>query len=252
MPEKTLSFSPYAYANDNPISMVDRDGRYAVSVHYDITYKTLIGLGYSRERADLIAHYSSTYADHPNAGPMLLDNMGHGVSPSRNPLAYRMSQGIAYDKTANSQEESNSNWHSMMSDAEADAGMTEKDAMNRGLKFGWDNIFDSDSGKDLGKLGQGLHALQDAMGHKGKKTSDHLGFNFSSVKQTLFTDMFGSTRQASNLTKSALIVTDLLQGKKANLKDGDRLNVTGMSGGQLQQVLQLLVKQGFQGNIKTD
>lgn len=59
------------------------------------------------------------------------------MSPSKNPFAYRISQGITYDKTANSQEESNSNWHSLMSNAEADAGMSEKDTMNRGLQFGW-------------------------------------------------------------------------------------------------------------------
>lgn len=62
----------------------------------------------------------------------------------------------------------------MMSDLEADRGMTRKEAMERGLKFGWDNIFAQEEGEDLGKLGQGIHALQDAMAHQGVKTGDHL------------------------------------------------------------------------------
>ncbi|NBA86181.1 hypothetical protein GVN16_10440 [Emticicia sp. CRIBPO] len=64
--------------------------------------------------------------------------------------------------------------------------------------------------------------------------------------------MYSSIQDASNLPKSALIVPDLLQRNPVNLKDGDKLNVTGMSGGQLEQVLNLLVKQCFQGHIKTN
>src|SRR6218665_10227 len=65
MGEKTQNSSSYVYSTNNPVNMIDKDGRYAVSVHYSITYKTLRALGYSKEKADLIAHYSSTYADHP-------------------------------------------------------------------------------------------------------------------------------------------------------------------------------------------
>jgi RHS repeat-associated protein len=251
--EKTLSFSPYAYANDNPISMVDRDGRYAVSVHYDITYQALLNLGYSQKRADLIAHYSSTYADHPNSIPMLADHMGHGISPKDHHLAYRSS--INYSATSESQAEKNSMWHSMMSDAEAENGMSRQAAMNRGLKFGWDNIFAQKDGENLDKLGQGLHALQDAMAHQGVKTGDHLfGSTMSewgTSTKMMWNDMYGSTKEASALTRSALVVSNLLQGKKVDVKDGETLNFRGMSSDQFSQAMKLLVNQGFQGTIKT-
>ncbi|RKF36390.1 hypothetical protein BCY89_27745 [Sphingobacterium siyangense] len=186
--EKTASIAPYTYGNNNPISMVDNDGRYAVSVHYDITYKALIKLGYSKERADLIAHYSSTYADHPPAGASFADFMLHPLETK----THQYRKGIDYSKTADSQLEKNSQWHSRMSDAEADAGMTEQQAVNRGLKFGWDNIFGSDGGKDFGKLGQGIHALQDAIAHRGTKTNDHLGWNLPSLGK-FYNDLYGST-----------------------------------------------------------
>ncbi|RYU91840.1 hypothetical protein [Emticicia agri] len=136
----------------------------------------------------------------------------------------------------------------MMSDAEAEAGMTEKQAMERGLKFGWDNIFAS-KGTDLGKIGQGLHALQDAYAHKGMKTSDHLGWNISSVWQTGFIDMYSSRLQAFNITRSAIVVLDLIQGKDTNIKDGDRLNLTGMSNQQFLYIIKSLRKKGFEGTI---
>ena len=87
----------------------------------------------------------------------------------------------------------------MMSDKEAESGMTREQATARGLKFGWDNIFSSNGGKDLGKFEQGVHILQDAIAHGGMTTHEHLGSNWSSVKQTLFKGMFGSTDDASIL-----------------------------------------------------
>ena len=50
----------------------------------------------------------------------------------------------------------------MMSDEEAANGMTREQATLRGLEFGWNSIFES-SGQDHGKIGQGIHALQDAI-----------------------------------------------------------------------------------------
>jgi len=165
--------------------------------------------------------------------------------------AYRSGMGIDYSKTAESQNEKNSMWHSMMSDKEAEDGMTEGQAMARGLKFGWDNIFESDGGKDLGKLGQGLHALQDAIAHEGARTSDHLGFNWSSIKK-FGKDLYGSTAEAEKLTKSALIVLDVINGKKDNLKSGDTLDLRGMSSNQFKQFLDGLLKLGFKGTVKNE
>ncbi|WP_370576808.1 RHS repeat-associated core domain-containing protein [Mucilaginibacter sp. AK015] len=243
--EKTHDIGSYTYVLNNPIKMVDNDGRYAVSVHYNITYKALLALGYSKKDADVMAHYSSTYADHPSFKVLYMDWWVHTTNTSFN--GYRA--GIDYSKTAESQDEKNSMWHAMMSDAEADAGMTEEQATSRGLKFGWDNVFASNGGKDLGKLGQGIHALQDATAHMGVKTNDHLGFNLSSAGKML-NDLWGSTKTASNLTRSAGIITRLMAGKKVEFKKDEELNLQGMSKDQFNQSIKLLMGAGFQGTIK--
>lgn len=185
----------------------------------------------------------------------IADMMLHGVSPYKTHLAYRFAL-IDYSVTADSQEEKNSHWHSMMSNEEAERGMTRQQSLKRGLKFGWDNIFSQKDGENLGKLGQGIHALQDAIAHEGVKTSDHLfgnsfSENFSSLKK--FTnDMYGSTYKASLITNSAIIISGLVQGKNVGLKSGETLLLNGMSSNQLHLVIQLLRKQGFEGTIKNE
>lgn len=246
--EKFLSSSVYSYVSNNPILFIDKNGDYAVSVHYDIMYKQMLRLGFSKERADLIAHYSSTYADHPSKNVQFVDGTLHFKNGSG--TAYR--SGINYNITSKSQDEANSKWHSMMSDQEAENGMTEYQAMLRGLSFGWDNIFayaNSSDDSKIGNLGQGLHALQDAIAHEGAKTHDHLGINFSSGKK-ITKDMYGSTQEAGRLTKSALIVVSVIRGEKVDFKKGETLDFRGMSKNQFNQFIQALLKQGFQGTIK--
>ena len=246
--EKFPSNTVYSYASNNPILFIDKNGDYAVSVHYDITYKQMLKLGYSASRADLIAHYSSTYADHPNSGALRADNILHNKTGIV--TAYR--KGIDYSITAKSQDEANSKWHSMMSDEEAENGMTEYQAMSRGLSFGWNNIFayaNSSDDSKIGNLGQGIHALQDAIAHKGIKTNDHLGYNVSSGKK-LTNDMYGSTKEAVLLTRSALIVVSTIRGQKIDFKKGETLDFRGMSKNQFNQFVQALLKQGFEGTIK--
>jgi len=243
--EKTVSINQYAYGENNPIKMVDGDGRYAVSVHYKITYMTLLGLGYSKKDADRMAHYSSTYADHPSGNVGTFDYVLHSPKGNR---ADNYRAGIDYSKTAGSQDEKNSMWHSMMSDAEADAGMSEEQATARGLKFGWDNLFSSKGGEDLEKVGQGMHALQDAIAHHGMKTNNHLGFNTSSAK-AIFNDLYGNTEDAANLTRSAGIVLRLIAGKEVTFRKKEELNLKGMSTEQFNQTLNLLIGAGFQGKI---
>src|SRR6202012_1097018 len=101
------SVSVYTYGNNNPLINIDVAGKYAVSVHYDITYGELIKLGYSKERADLIAHYASTYSDHPTENVIAVDAyLSTGMTTMGFNTEYR--KGIDYSKTAESQDEKNS------------------------------------------------------------------------------------------------------------------------------------------------
>ncbi len=249
MAEKTSNYSPYNFVDNNPIVKIDQNGKYAVAVHYHITYDVLKELGYSNEEADIIAHYGSTYADHPSRNIMVFEQDLHPTDIKN--IGYR--ENLDYSRTEESQDEKNSKWHGMMSDAKAAGGMTEQQAIDRGLKFGWDNIFDyskEEKGSgDLGKLGQALHAFQDVIAHGGVKTSDHLGGKnlksmASSIGKTL-NDEFGSTKEARAFTKSAMIVVNVLQGNKVQLKVGDKISLSGMSNDQKKEVLSKLKTQGY-------
>ena len=67
--------SSYSYSLNSPIYTFDPNGRYAVSVHYRITYEAALKAGFSEEIADKMAHYASVYADHPPEGVLIFDNI---------------------------------------------------------------------------------------------------------------------------------------------------------------------------------
>jgi hypothetical protein len=239
--EKTPAVSSYAYCLNNPITMIDPDGRYAVSVHYQITINAMLKAGFSRGDARRIAYRASMYADHPDKKALTLNNLGKSGS-----LGYR--NDIDYSATAGSQDEKNSKWHSMMSNEEKKAGMKHGDAMQRGLEFGWSNIMDQQNGLNEGTLGQGLHALQDAYAHNGASTDEHLDWTSNwSADKMLLNDMYGDTRKARLITKSAVIVLSLFNTKNngANLKGGMVLDFSGMSKKQLGTVTDLFYDNGF-------
>jgi hypothetical protein len=80
------------------------------------------------------------------------------------------------------------------------------------------------------------------------RTSDHLGGNWSSAVRPL-NDGGGPTLTARNLTRSALIVIDVMKGKSSGIKNGDVLDLRGMSSANLSKFLQKLAKSGFKGKI---
>jgi|GEM_PF-4897311 len=61
--------------------------------------------------------------------------------------------------------------------------------------------------------------------------------------------MYGSTTEAAALTKTATSVIGVLQGKNTSLKDGDKLDVRGMSKTQLNTFLDKLYQSGFNGKL---
>jgi hypothetical protein len=196
-----------------------------------MTFDALRAMNYSKERSDLISHYASVFADNPGRtvkGFFVL---------KYNRLSYR--DDINYAATANSQSETEvvpNIWHSMRTNAEA---ISAEDAMKRGIKFGWDKIFESAkygrledleiNSVGMEALGQGLHALQDALAHKGASWAEH----------DLNNDIYGDLTATKQITRSALIVHKILNKDFSNFEKDDvsKIDMSGMSNDQKQQVL---------------
>ena len=87
-------------------------------------------------------------------------------------------------------------------------------------------------------LGQGLHALQDAFAHRGENMNKHL-FN-----STIW-DIVGSTNGARSITKSALIVYEILHGSFSNVTEGTVLDFGGMTPSQIARVERELDRKGY-------
>ena len=176
-----------------------------------------------------------------------LNNLVHAFNPRRAKAHYR--EGIDYSGTIYSQEttwgtrESRQNfniWHSMRSPSEAEFGsISEKDAMSRGMEFGWSKVFESAQSGSLNDLkanssgiqalGQGIHALQDAFAHLGTDTNNHSVVN----------DLRGDTSEAENITTSAITVHNLLSGNY------DAFNGSNQVGFSTQGMNQEQVSQAF-------
>ena len=87
-------------------------------------------------------------------------------------------------------------------------------------------------------LKRGLHALQDAFAHRGENMNKHL-FNIT------IWDIVGSTNGARSITKSALIVYEILHGSFSNVTEGTVLDFGGMTPGQIARVERELDRKGY-------
>jgi RHS repeat-associated protein len=229
--------TPYVLSGNNTTNRKDVDGNWSIGNHYDFTYKTLIKMGYSEEQAEWMAHYASTYADHPT----------HGVAIA---CGEPFDDRIDYSKTEDSQNTSlieTSKWHSMAADAE---DISDEAAMERGQNFGWSMIIIAGrNGREVGGLqyleintlgmeafGQGIHALQDAVAHKGvHMEADGPG----EVDHELMNDVFPSiTDQAYviGVTASAVLVAEVISGNYMHITQDMIINVDGMTYGQFEYV----------------
>jgi len=205
-------YSPYLYAANSPILNIDKDGRFSIRNHYDITYNAAISLGYSKEVADKMAYFSSTYADHPE--PKVFDmfgyvNIGNDIKYGRFGVTFDGGGIGAATRFSQVGQPYYVIWHSMMTDREKTEGMTKEFAKERGMDFGWNSILQSDN---FGLQMQGIHALQDADAHDGASMGEHLDFGENPVEASymLLHDCKGSTLESQRYTRSALTIVGLL------------------------------------------
>ncbi len=244
---KYLSISPYNYVYNNPINAFDPNGQYIVSVHYKITHDIMSNLGYTQNISDLVGHYASVYADNPGIILLALNNIA-AVAIGYPTMLYR--DNIDYSSTSNSQNTYTSyasTGHAMTADWET---LSSQEAMNRGLAFGWEKIFLSTmsgniedmkaNSKGLERLGQGIHALQDAFAHEGIKMEDH----------DLKNDIFGNQTAARSITRSAILVHQILRGNFKNISGTTTLDMRGASQSQIDEVTKRLEDAGYTVNIQ--
>lgn len=242
--------TPYQYVLNNPIVHVDHNGQWTVTRHYNMTKAAVSDAGIGKAQASLIAHYSSVYADNPGKH-IHANNIAHPLQTKR------YLSGIDYSPTSNSQVTTyngqgyNYNiWHSMRSSWEKErfdsslGGISDQKAMERGMSFGWSKIFESaESGslqdleinsKGIQAFGQGMHALQDAYAHYGRHD---VGFGH------IWNDRFGSLDGAKKITKSAVVVHNLLSENWESIdKTGIKIDMTGMNKDQASKVFSQIQK----------
>ena len=236
-----VSNSPYSYVLGNPIANTDIKGMWTVSRHHRMTLDALTSAGIGAKQARMIAWYSASYADNPGAH-IVLNNLAHPfnmmytIAPNRNMSGTKNSQVTDWNPGIGHQ---NYNiWHSMRSPWERENNsISEKGAMNRGMEWGWGQIFEASKGGKLNslkeessgvrQLGQGIHALQDAYAHKGTDMDNHDVWN----------DRFGDTSGAERISTSAVTVFKLLSGDYSGLGDKINISTTGMSKEQLNTVM---------------
>jgi RHS repeat-associated protein len=243
MAEKTLGWSPYNYALNDPISNVDLEGYFAIRVHYQFTANTLNELGYDSKTQDLVGHYASTYSDNPQ----FKGSLSAWAITSEEGQPYR--PGIDYSLTNNSQDPKskiNSAWHSMKADGE---NVSDEFAMRRGQEFGWGRLFEAAAeikksggienlkanSKGIQALGQGIHALQDAVAHRGVDMAHH---NISNDMNPSVEETF----RAFEVTRSAFLVTEIMSDNYKHLGNSISIDVDGMTGNQFGQFMQALIK----------
>ena len=243
--------TPYQYVLNNPIVHVDHNGQWTVTRHYNMTYNSLAAAGIGKHQADLIAHYSSVYADNPGKHIKLNNWLAHPTDQHW----YR--PRINYSGTANSQVleykgtgENYNVWHVMRSPWERDnETISEKGAMQRGLEFGWNKVFESAATGDLNSLkentdgiealGQGLHALQDAYAHKGN--GEDVGIGHAKNDRFNFGKDF---KDAKSITQTAVNIHNLLNENWGAIdKSGLKLtNTDGMTTKQFSIVISQALK----------
>jgi RHS repeat-associated protein len=187
--------SGYSFASNTPIISIDQEGKYPEWTHYQMTYEALLKAKVDKVTASEIAHYASTYADHPTPGILRINKVlavNYLYNPGR--ISYDTEKFGSYEKTANSQSDhlitsvashGMRTWWETITPEEAvsralyGGTFTEKDGTVVTIPGAY-NVIKSFKGKDISKLsmeekkelGVALHTIQDVQIHKGKRWVD--------------------------------------------------------------------------------
>jgi RHS repeat-associated protein len=197
----------YPYGDNNPITKVDANGKFAVYVHYASTFIAAMAAGYSLSDADEIAHYASTEADHPSEAILkanqaiafsVFAGIGGYIGGEDGMIVGGMlgvavasrierREGIDYSALQNSQSATSpemNTLHCMRADGE---NLTREQAVNRALA----GLTNSTNNK---VLGNNSHTIQDCTAHNGMSSAEHVSFTKHPISATIaiFKDTFPS------------------------------------------------------------
>ena len=263
--------SPYCSFDNNPVSNIDPDGQFSINNHAAYTNFALKKLGYGDIMRTYISAYASMFADHPPKWVKVAQGEnGHWLVPEKSWVKSGKSQDPDIEHNT---------WHSMKAPGET---VTDEAAMARGQAFGWgkiinasneiskegslDSYFDikhvSTNGMEYGgvkeginligleDLGQGIHALQDAIAHQGSSLK---GGN--AKKHSVWNDMFpskGDIQKADRITSSAILSMEALTGNYKNIKNKMIIDLTGTTVDQYNTIKAAFqkAKESSEGKVK--
>jgi RHS repeat-associated protein len=229
--KKLESYSPYAFALNSPITVIDKDGNFPVWLHYAMTYNSLIKAGVDKQTAHEIAHYASTYADHPNNTFMIL-NQALAINYATDPRRLSYSEDLGpYDLNFSQDDDlivavsihaMRTYWEDITPDQAVERALFGGEYLNNDgtqvVIVGAYQIVNSLEGidfKDLTKeqkklLGTALHTIQDAVIHKGGRWVDKHKDEAELI--------YGNSSEHPDLKESLMAFRETSETREANEK----------------------------------
>lgn len=92
-------------------------------------------------------------------------------------------------------------------------------------------------------MGQGVHALQDAVAHAGTDMAHHSTWqDIHPGKKTW--------EEATNVTEGAILVAEIMSGNSKHLSEGMSINISGMNNSQLEKLTTKLIAEMGEKGVK--